>query len=446
MNITVIGTGYVGLVTGSCLAYMGNNVTCVDINKEKIRKLNQGVVPIFEPGLEKIIKNSYRSECLKFSCNIKESIEYADVIFIAVGTPMKDDGSSNLSYIFNASKSIGEYINGYKIVITKSTIPVGTTIKVKNKIDDMIKSRDVDIKFDICNNPEFLKEGKAVEDFMSPDRIIIGLENNKIKTIIKKMYKPFSINYDKLIFMDIASSELTKYAANAMLATKISFMNEMSNIAEKVGADINKVRNGIGSDSRIGYSFIYPSVGYGGSCFPKDVRSIINFSKERGYNPGILNAVDLVNKNQKKYFFDKLFNRFKTSNGDFKNMKFGVWGLSFKPGTDDMRESASIYFVENIIKLGGLVSVYDPKAMNNAKLNYFQNLENITYCNDKMDVADGSCALILLTEWPEFRVLDIKNIVSRLKFPVMFDGRNQFDKNDMVSNGIEYHQIGVKVL
>ncbi len=446
MNITVIGTGYVGLVTGSCLAYMGNNVTCVDMNKDKIKGLNQGVVPIFEPGLEKIIKDSFKNKCLKFSFNIEESIENADIIFIAVGTPMEDDGSSNLSYIFSASHSIGKYINDYKIIITKSTVPVGTTFDIKNKIEEDIKLRNVDIKFDICNNPEFLKQGKAVSDFMSPDRIIVGIENDKIKPVIEKIYKPFSINCKKLIFMDIPSSELTKYAANAMLATKISFINEMSNIAEKVGADINQVRYGIGSDSRIGYDFIYPSVGYGGSCFPKDVRSIIHFAKEKGYAADILDAVDNVNNNQKKYFFDKLFDRFKTSEDDFKNKKFGIWGLSFKPGTDDMRESASIYFVENIIKLGGLVSVYDPKAMNNARENYFQNLKNITYCNDKMDVADGSCALILLTEWPEFRALDFKKLISKLKSPILFDGKNQFDKNDMVSNGIEYHQIGVKVL
>jgi UDPglucose 6-dehydrogenase len=446
MNIAIIGSGYVGLVTGSCLAYMGNKVTCLDVDKDKIEKLNNGVVPVFEPGLKKNISHSVKNSCLTFSTNISETIKNADIIFITVGTPIGDDGSSDLSYIYSASKSIGKYINSYKIIITKSTIPVGTTFDIKNKIEEDIKLRNVDIKFDICNNPEFLKQGKAVSDFMSPDRIIVGIENDKIKPVLEKIYKPFSINCKKLIFMDIPSSELTKYAANAMLATKISFINEMSNIAEKVGADINQVRSGIGSDSRIGYDFIYPSVGYGGSCFPKDVRSVINFAKKKGYAANILESVDLVNNNQKKYFFDKLFNRFKTSEDDFKNKKFGIWGLSFKPGTDDMRESASIYFVENIIRLGGLVSVYDPKAMNNAKFKYFQNLKNITYCNDKMDVADGSSALILLSEWPEFRALDFKKLIIKLKSPVLFDGKNQFDKYDMKANGIEYHQIGVKAL
>lgn len=444
MKITIIGTGYVGLVTGSCLAYMGNKVTCLDIDEVKIEKLNNGAVPFFEPALEKNISHCIKNSCLTFSTNISESIKSADIIFIAVGTPMNEDGSSDLSYIYSASESIGEYINSYKIIITKSTVPVGTTFDVKRKIEGQIKLRNVNIKFDICNNPEFLKQGKAVSDFMSPDRIIVGLENNKIKPTIEKIYKPFSINCKKLIFMDIPSSELTKYAANAMLATKISFINEMSNIAEKVGADINQVRSGIGSDSRIGYDFIYPSVGYGGSCFPKDVRSVINFANKKGYAAKILESVDRVNNNQKKYFFSKLFNRFKSSNDDLKGMKFGIWGLSFKPGTDDMRESASIYFVENIIRLGGLVSVYDPKAMNNAKLNYFQNLKNITYCNDKMDAVDGSSALILLSEWPEFRALDFQKLISRLKHPLLFDGKNQFDKYDMKTNGIEYHQIGVR--
>lgn len=444
MNITIIGSGYVGLVTGSCLAYMGNKVTCLDVDKNKIEKLNNGVVPVFEPGLEKNISHCVKNSYLTFSTNISESIKNADIIFITVGTPIGHDGSSDLSYIYSASKSIGKYIDSYKIIITKSTIPVGTTFDVKKKIENEIKLRNIDIKFDICNNPEFLKQGKAVSDFMSPDRIIVGLENNKIKPIIEKMYKPFSINCKKLIFMDIPSSELTKYAANAMLATKISFINEMSNIAEKVGADINQVRSGIGSDSRIGYDFIYPSVGYGGSCFPKDVRSVINFAKKKGYAAKILESVDRVNNNQRKYFFDKFFNRSKTSDGDLKNKKFGIWGLSFKPGTDDMRESASIYFVENIIRLGGLVSVYDPKAMNNAKLNYFQNQKNITYCNDKMDALDGSSALILLSEWPEFRALDFQKLISRLKYPLLFDGKNQFDKYDMKTNGIEYHQIGVR--
>ena len=444
MKITVIGTGYVGLVTGSCFAYVGNEVVCTDIDCDKISKLNNGVIPIFEPGLEKIINESKKNNCLFFSTDLKDSIEKSDVIFIAVGTPQKDDGSSNLKHLLEAAKDIGKYINHSKIIVTKSTVPVGTTYKVKEIIKKEIANRGEDIEFSICNNPEFLKQGKAVNDFMSPDRIIVGLENDYDKNVIKALYKPFSINHDKLIFMDILSSELTKYAANAMLATKISFINEMANIADRVGADINKVREGIGSDTRIGYDYIYPSAGYGGGCLPKDINSIINFSNQVNYEPMLLNAVNKVNKKQHKYFFNKLFKRFKDKDSLLKGLQFGIWGLSFKPGTDDMRESVSIYFVENIIELGGSVYVYDPKAMSNAKNIYFKNLKGITYCSDKMDVLNGSDALILLTEWPEFRSPDFNKIKSKLKSPVLFDGKNQFDKNEMKNIGIEYHQIGVK--
>ena len=443
MKITIIGTGYVGLVTGSCFAYMGNKVTCLDIDQNKIKILNSGDVPIYEPGLKKIISESVKNKYLNFSSNVKESIQKSDIIFIAVGTPMKDDGSPNLEYIFNAAKDIGNNINDYKIIITKSTIPVGTTHKIQKIISKNIHSRSEKIKFDICNNPEFLKEGKAVDDFMIPDRIVIGIENQNLKKILSDLYKPFSMKQKKLIFMDILSSEFTKYAANAMLATKISFINEMAVIADNLGADINEVRQGIGSDSRIGYSFIYPSVGYGGSCFPKDVHAILNFSNKNGYNPDILTAVNKVNNNQKKYFFDKILKRF---NNNLKNMQFGIWGLSFKPGTDDMRESASIFFVKKIIELGGEVLVYDPKSMDNAKNYYFKDLVNIQYCKNKMDVLSNSDALILLTEWPEFRSLNFNQMKSKLKNPIMFDGRNQFDKYEMKKNGFEYYQIGVRKL
>ena len=446
MKITIIGTGYVGLVTGACLSYVGNKVTCVDIDQDKVDKLNQGIIPIYEQGLEKIVKQSSKNKCLFFTTDIKNSIKKSDIIFIAVGTPQNKDGSSNLEFVYNAAQDIGKYIDKSKIILTKSTIPVGTTFNIKKIINDEIKDRNKKIDFSICNNPEFLKEGKAVNDFMFPDRIIVGIENDSDKNILKNLYKPFSVNHEKIIFMDILSSELTKYAANAMLATKISFMNEMANIAERVGADINEIRKGIGSDSRIGYSFIYPSVGYGGSCFPKDVHSIINFSKNKKYSPKILNAVNEVNENQKVYFFNKLFNRFKLEDNSLNGLQFGIWGLSFKPGTDDMRESASIYFVKKIIKLNGVVSIYDPKAMQNARENYFKDLKNINYCSDKMDVLNKSSALILLTEWPEFRSPDFEKIVSYLKNPILFDGRNQFDKNDMKKRGIEYHQIGARLV
>jgi len=446
MKILVIGTGYVGLVTGACFAFNGNKVTCLDIDKDKIDSLNSGNVPIFEPGLSRVVKQSILNNCLKFSINYKESIEESDIIFLAVGTPMKRNGESNLKYINSAAKSIGKYIDSYKLIVVKSTVPVGTSFNVQKIIQSELDIRNKKINFDISNNPEFLKEGKAVNDFMSPDRIVVGVNNDKNRKIFQELYKPFSIHHDKLIFMDILSSELTKYAANAMLATKISFMNEMAIISEKLGADINKVRLGIGSDNRIGFSFIYPSIGYGGSCFPKDVNSIIDFSNKKGYLPNILESVNKVNENQKKYFFKKLFKRFKSKNNDFKNRKFGIWGLSFKPGTDDMRESASIYFVKKIIDLGGVVSVYDPKAMENAKDRYFKGLVGVEYCSNKMNVLDKSDALILLTEWPEFRSPDFNKVGSMLKNKIVFDGRNQFDKQYMKKNGFEYHQIGVKLL
>tara|TARA_Y100001970_G_scaffold195939_1_gene238216 strand:+ start:3 stop:1343 length:1341 start_codon:yes stop_codon:yes gene_type:complete len=446
MKILVIGTGYVGLVTGACFAYNGNKVTCLDIDKDKINKLNKGEVPIFEPGLSKIIEESVSNDCLFFSTNFRKSIEESEIIFLAVGTPMKDSGESDLKYINSAAKSIGEFINSYKIIVVKSTVPVGTSFNVQKIIQNELDFRNKKINFDISNNPEFLKEGKAVSDFLSPDRVVVGINNDKNKKIFQELYKPFSVNHDKLIFMDILSSELTKYAANAMLATKISFMNEMANISEKLGADINKVRLGIGSDDRIGFSYIYPSVGYGGSCFPKDVNSIINFSNKKGYSPYILEAVNKVNKDQKKHFFKRLFKRFKTKDNDLKNKKFGIWGLSFKPGTDDMRQSASIYFVKKIIDLGGFVSVYDPKAMSNAKRKYFKDLVGIEYCSSKMDVLNNSDALILLTEWPEFRSPDFNKIGLMLKNKIIFDGRNQFDKDYMKKNGFEYYQIGVRLV
>ena len=439
MNITIIGTGYVGLVTGACFAYMGNQVTCLDIDQKKIDLLNQGSMPIYEPGLAKVISESINNRCLHFSSNMKNSIQKSDIIFIAVGTPMYDDGSSNLEYIYNAAEDIGQYIDKYKIIVTKSTIPVGTTFKIKDIISQRISDRKKEINFDICNNPEFLKEGKAIDDFMMPDRVIVGLENKKLKDTLSDLYKPFSVKHDKLIFMDILSSEFTKYAANAMLATKISFINEMAIIADSLGADINKVRHGIGSDSRIGYDFIYPSIGYGGSCFPKDIHAILNFSIQSGYKPKILDAVNTVNDNQKKYFFNKILNRFKS----FKNMSFGIWGLAFKPETDDMRESASIFFVKEILKLGGQVSVYDPKAMDSAKKKYFKDLKGIRYCKDKMEALTNVDALILLTEWPEFRALDFDKMKSLMNYNIIFDGRNQFDKYEMKKNNFEYFQIGV---
>ena len=441
MNLTIIGTGYVGLVTGACFSEMGNNVICADIDKNKIKMLKKGETPIYENGLSKLIKKGVQNGLLKFTTDLKKSIKNSNIIFITVGTPQNDDGSSDLKFVENVAVSIGKFINEYKIIVTKSTIPVGTTKKVKSIINHEIKKRKIKLDFDIANNPEFLKEGKAVDDFLYPDRIIVGIKNDKIKKVFRNLYKPFSLNYKKLIFMDIESSELTKYASNAMLATKISFMNEMSIIAEKVDANINLVREGIGSDPRIGYSFIYPSVGYGGSCFPKDVQSIINFSNKNGYFPSIINAVHEVNLNQKKYFFNKILKRFSIKNS-LSGLQFGIWGLSFKPGTDDMRESASIYIINEIVKLGGSVKVFDPKAMKNAKKYYFQNLNSVYYCKDKYDALNGSSALVLLTEWPEFRSPDFKIIKERLKIPLIFDGRNQYSEREMIKMKFEYYQIG----
>jgi UDPglucose 6-dehydrogenase len=440
MNITIIGSGYVGLVTTACFASRGNIVTCVDIDEDKIESLNNNNIPIYEPGLSESIKESSGRGSIFFTSNYKKSIMETSIIFIAVGTPMKDDGSSNLDFVYDCAKTIGKYIQPKTIVITKSTIPVGTTYQVKKIIAEEIKRRGKKISFDIANNPEFLKQGRAMDDFNSPDRIIIGLENDNNKSILKDLYKPFSTNHEKLIFMDICSSELTKYAANAMLATKISFINEMSIIAEKVGADINMVRNGVGSDSRIGYSYIYPSLGYGGSCFPKDVNAIINFSKKHNYSPGILESVNAVNDNQKKYFFKKILDRFFKK--DKEEKQFAIWGLSFKPRTDDIRGSASIYIINELIKLRSNIKVYDPEAMDNAKENYFRNISEIEYCQNKYDVLDGSCALVLITEWPEFRSPDFDLIKSKLKYPVIFDGRNQYDSNKMNRLGFEYYQIG----
>ena len=439
MNITVIGSGYVGLITAACFASRGNIVTCIDTDVDKVKSLKNNKIPIYEPGLSRSILNSSKKNCISFTTDYK-SIKKSSIIFITVGTPMKDDGSPNLSYVYQSAKDIGKHIQSGTIVITKSTVPVGTTYKVKSIIEHEIKARDEEISFDIANNPEFLKQGRAMDDFNSPDRIIIGLENDNNKSILEDLYKPFSTNHEKLIFMDIPSSELTKYAANAMLATKISFINEMSIIAEKVGANINMVRKGIGSDARIGYSYIYPSLGYGGSCFPKDIRAIINFSKENEYNPRIIESVNSVNNDQKKYFFKKILNRFFKDNKQTK--QFAIWGLSFKPRTDDMRESASIYIINELLKLGSVIKAYDPEAMDNAKEIYFKDVNNIHYCNNKYDALDGSCGLILITEWPEFRSPDFDIIKSKLKYPVIFDGRNQFSEKKMKQLGFEYYQIG----
>ncbi len=437
MRIAVIGTGYVGLVTGVCFAEMGNRVICVDIDETKISRLNNGEVPIFEPGLKELIYNN-TNKSLFFSTNIEKAINESDIIFIAVGTPMKIDGTANLEAIFNVADTIGETIKEHKIIVSKSTVPVGTTVKIKERINSAIKNRNIDVIIDVVSNPEFLKEGAAVNDFMKPDRVVIGAENEDVVKKMKQLYSPFFRTHDRFITMDISSAEMTKYAANAMLATKISFINEIANICEKVGADVNKVRIGIGSDSRIGYNFMYPGIGYGGTCFPKDISALIHLGRENGYEPQLIASVNNVNQNQKKIFLNKIVRRF---GENLNGLTFAIWGLSFKPETDDMREAPSIYIIKELVKKGAKVKAYDPKAIEEAKKKYFTNID-IYYADDKYDAVKNADALILLTEWKEFRSPDFDHLKKEMKNPVIFDGRNQYNSFNLVEKEIEYYQVG----
>ncbi len=441
MKISVIGTGYVGLVSGVCFAQMGNSVTCVDIDAKKIESLKEGIIPIYEPGLEDMTLQNYKKGTLHFTTNAQEAIANSLVSFIAVGTPMGEDGSADLQYVLAVAKTIGASMQEYMVVVDKSTVPVGTADKVRATIQAELDKRGVDIKFDVVSNPEFLKEGAAINDFLHPDRVVIGAESQKAMDIMRDLYAPFMKHHDRFIAMDIKSAEMTKYAANAMLATKISFMNEMSQICERVGADINKVRNGIGSDSRIGYSFIYPGCGYGGSCFPKDVQALAKTAKDFGYTPKILDAVEEVNYAQKKVISDKVIARF---GENLEGKTFGVWGLSFKPETDDMREASSITIINELTSRGAKVVAYDPKARHEAESFYLKDNANVSYVDAKYDALKGSDALILVTEWQEFRSPDFTEMKKLLKSPVFFDGRNQFKKEKMAEYGFEYFQIGVK--
>ena len=440
MKISVIGTGYVGLVSGACFAEMGNDVICVDIDENKVESLKRGKIPIYEPGLERIVLENYKKGTLSFTTDIKEALKSTNVVFIAVGTPMGEDGSADLKYVLAVAKSIGEIMTHHMYVVDKSTVPVGTADKVRETIQRELDKRGSKLTFDVISNPEFLKEGAAVEDFMKPDRVIIGADNEKAFKVMRELYAPFTRNHDRFITMDIRSAEMTKYTANAMLATKISFMNEIANICERVGADVNMVRIGIGSDSRIGYSFIYPGCGYGGSCFPKDVQALIKTSKDCGYIPRILNAVEEVNFAQKRVIVEKITARF---GEDLSGLYFGIWGLSFKPETDDMREATSITVIKELLKRGAKVKAYDPKAVNEAKEFYLKDVE-VEYVNSKYDALDDASAMILLTEWKEFRSPDFEEIAKRLKEKIIFDGRNQYNKQKLQSMGFEYFQIGVK--
>ena len=439
MNIGIIGSGYVGLVAAACFSEMGNEVTCVDVDENKISNLKNGIIPIYEPGLESLVKNNQSKKRLLFTTNINDALSNSEIVFIAVGTPMGDDGSADLQYVLNVAESIGNNMSHHLIVVDKSTVPVGTADKVRNVIQDCLRKRNSELTFDVVSNPEFLKEGAAIKDFMHPDRVVVGSNNEESFEKMKELYSPFTVSSDRFISMDIRSAEMTKYAANAMLATKISFINEISNICERVGADINHVRKGIGSDSRIGYKFIYPGCGYGGSCFPKDVKALINISSTVNYSPNLITAVEKVNDQQKQILFSKVKNHFGENLSD---LKFAIWGLSFKPETDDMREAPSIPLINSLLSSGASVNAYDPQAINEAKF-YLKDLD-VKYFDSKYDSLLDVDALILVTEWKEFRSPDFERMLNLMRGNVFIDGRNQFNKEKMLSNGFNYFQIGVK--
>jgi UDPglucose 6-dehydrogenase len=436
MKIVVIGTGYVGLVTGTCFAEVGMNVICVDIDVNKIKNLREGVIPIYEPGLEQLINKNFKTGRLHFSTSLKESILGADVVFIAVGTPTGADGSADLKNVIAVAAEIGNYMHSYAVIVTKSTVPVGTAIKVNEAIKLALDKREKSIKYDVASNPEFLKEGAAIDDFLKPDRIVVGVSSRKAEEVITKLYKPFLVNGHPIIFMDIISAEMTKYAANSMLATKISFMNDIANLCDCVGADVNMVRKGIGSDSRIGNKFIYPGIGYGGSCFPKDIKALIKTAAQNGYRMQILEAVEAVNEQQKSVLFDKIMNRFQ---GNIKGRKFAMWGLSFKPNTDDMREAPSLVLIDRIIDAGGSIQAFDPVAMNETKHIIG---DTIKYFDTEYEALQGTDALLIVTEWADFRSPDFNRIKKSLLNPIIFDGRNIYDSKELNNLGFEYYGIG----
>jgi UDPglucose 6-dehydrogenase len=438
MKIVIVGTGYVGLVTGTCFAEVGIDVTCVDIDLNKIENLKKGILPIYEPGLEELVERNVSKGRLHFSTDLGVSIQGAEVAFIAVGTPPGEDGSADLKYVLAVASEIGATMNNKLVVVTKSTVPVGTSEKVRNAVANALKSRNVDLPVLVASNPEFLKEGAAIDDFMKPDRIVVGVDHEEAEVIMRKLYKPFLLNGHPIFFMDLPSAEMTKYAANAMLATKISFMNDIANLCEIVGADVNLVRKGIGSDPRIGNKFIYPGVGYGGSCFPKDVKALVRTAKEYNYNMRILNSVEEVNEDQKYVLVHKVNKHYKN---DIKGKHFAIWGLSFKPKTDDMREAPSLVIIGELLKAGATVTAYDPVAIHETQ----KVLGNkINYAENELDALNGADALLVVTEWSEFRSPDFNVIKSKLKQPVIFDGRNVYDVKEMESLGFEYYCIGLQ--
>lgn len=437
MNIAIVGTGYVGLVSGTCFADTGAVVTCVDVDSAKIERLKKGEIPIYEPGLDELVVKNVKAGRLKFTTDLASVLNEQEIVFSAVGTPPDEDGSADLKYVLQVAKTIGENLNRYVVVVTKSTVPVGTARKVRHTIQAELNRRGVDVKFDVASNPEFLKEGNAIKDFMSPDRVVVGVESEQAKKTLAKLYKPFLINNFRVIFMDIPSAEMTKYAANSMLATRISFMNDIANLCERVGADVNMVRAGIGSDTRIGRKFLYAGCGYGGSCFPKDVKALIKTADDNGYSMEVLKAVERVNEKQKSILFDKLHKAY----GDtgLRGKTIALWGLSFKPETDDMRESTALVMIRLLLDAGCTVRAYDPVAMDECRRRIG---DAITYCNDMYDAVLNADALLLLTEWKEFRLPTWGVIRKAMARPLVIDGRNIFDAEELKEDGFEYHCIG----
>ena len=437
MNIAIVGTGYVGLVSGTCFAETGVNVTCVDVDAKKIERLQQGEIPIYEPGLDQMVLKNVKAGRLKFTTDLASILNDQEIVFSAVGTPPDEDGSADLKYVLQVAKTIGENLNRYLVVVTKSTVPVGTAKKVRLAIEQELQKRGVDVPFDVASNPEFLKEGNAIKDFMSPDRVVVGVESEKAKKALTKLYKPFLINNFRVIFMDIPSAEMTKYAANSMLATRISFMNDIANLCERVGADVNMVRAGIGSDTRIGRKFLYAGCGYGGSCFPKDVKALIKTADQNGYSMEVLKAVERVNERQKSVLFDKLKKAF--ADEPLKGKTIAMWGLSFKPETDDMRESTALVMIDKLLDAGCRIRVYDPIAMDECKRRIG---DKVIYCRDMYDAVLDADALLLLTEWKEFRLPTWGVIKKAMNRPLVIDGRNIFDFEELQDNEFEYHCIG----
>ena len=436
MKIAIVGTGYVGLVSGTCFSEMGVDVTCVDVDKNKVQNLQKGIIPIYEPGLEELVRRNMAAGRLYFTTDLREVLDDVEVVFSAVGTPPDEDGSADLKYVLEVARTVGRYINKYLVVVTKSTVPVGTAIKVKNVIQEELDRRGVNIEFNVASNPEFLKEGAAIEDFMRPDRVVVGVDSDRAKEIMTRLYRPFMLTNDRMIFTDIPSAEMIKYAANSMLATRISFMNDIANLCELVGANVNMVRKGIGSDSRIGTKFLYPGCGYGGSCFPKDVKALIKTAEQNGYEMRVLKSVEEVNEKQKTVLFDKFLKHF---NGDVKGRTVAIWGLSFKPETDDMREAPSLVLIDLLLEEGVIVKVYDPIAMDECKRRIG---DKVIYCKDMYDATVDADALMLVTEWKEFRMPSWNVVKKVMNDYIVIDGRNIYEKREISEYGFDYYKIG----